>query len=84
MKCLVAITALLFFGCEAAPPPPAPAEPSLAASIAELNANYVACMRRENDRLRQEKLALDAKIAAKVVEAEDLAKTLSKTPKGRR
>lgn len=84
MKCLVAITVVLFFGCESAPLPPAPPEPNLAAAIAELNADLLACMRRENDRLREEKAALDAKIAAKVVEAEELAKTLSKTPKGRR
>lgn len=70
---VLVIGAWLFFGCESAQPLPAPAEPNLAAAIAELNADLLACMQRENDRLREEKAALDAKIAAALDEAAALA-----------
>jgi len=71
---VLVVGAWLLLGCESAPPPPppAPAEPNLAAAIAELNADLLACMRRENDRLREEKVALDAKINAAIEEAATL------------
>ena len=69
---VLVVGAWLLLGCESAPPPPAPAEPNLAAAIAELNADLLACMRRENDRLREEKVAIDAKINAAIEEAATL------------
>jgi hypothetical protein len=70
---VLALGACLFLGCESAPPGPPPEPDHLAADIAQLNADLLACMRRENDRLREEKAELDARINAAIVEATVLA-----------
>ena len=67
------VTALLFLCCEAAPPAAPPEPDHLAEDIAKLNADYLACMRRENERLRQEVDDLDAKIRIALEEAAVLA-----------
>lgn len=76
--------ALLFLCCESTPPEPPepPPEPDhLAADIAELNAAYLACMNRENERLRADIAVLDVKIAAKLEEAAALVSAQTRKPR---
>jgi hypothetical protein len=75
---VLTLGAWLFLGCESAPPAPPPEPDHLAADISQLNADLLACMRRENERLRDEKAALDAKINAAIVEATVLANKSTK------
>jgi len=84
LKTRLVVAAWLFFGCDRAPyemPVPAPSvSRSLAADIAQLNADYLSCMRRENERLREEKAALDRKINTAVEEAAALASAPPRRP----
>lgn len=80
----VVVAAWSVFGCEATPPVPPPEPDHLAADIAKLDSDLLACMQRENDRLRAERDELDTKIAAARREAyELLAGATAKKPKGK-
>ena len=73
--------ALSFLACEAAPPVPPPEPDHLVKDIAKLNADLLACMQRENDRLRQDRDDLEAKIRIALVEAAVLASEAPKKPR---
>lgn len=77
-----AVLACWIPGCQAASPPEPPPEPDhLVADIAKVNAELLACMQRENDRLREERNELGAKIRAVREEASVLAGTPPRKPK---
>lgn len=78
----LAILAWALLGCEAPPIVPPPEPSHLAEDIAKLNADFLACMRRENELLREKKAELDVEINKAIEEARTLTLEESKKSQG--
>jgi len=79
---MLAILAWSLLGCEAPPIAPSPEPSHLAEDVAKLNADFLACLQRENELLREKKVALDVEIGKAIEEARALTREASKKSQG--